>query len=99
MRYEFREGDWVRHRSCSEPLRVIGTGTTIAVQFPNGDMQAFEPCELEKVSIANVPARMVQVGDSRQDRGGYGERFAFVTTLSLIFLIMLVLVVIATVTL
>jgi len=99
MPEEFREGDWVRHHSCQAPVRVVGIGTTIVVKFPNGDMQAFEPCELEKVSIANVPARMVQVGDSRQDRGGYGERFAFVTTLSLIFLIMLVLVVIATVTL
>jgi hypothetical protein len=60
-------------------------------------MQAFEPCELEKVSIAKVPVRKVQVRESRQDRRGSAGRFAFVKTLSLICLIMLVLVVIATV--
>jgi hypothetical protein len=62
-------------------------------------MQAFEPCELEKVSRAKVPVRKVQVHEYRQDREGSGEHFAFVTTLGLIFLIMLVLVVIVTVTL
>jgi hypothetical protein len=69
MQHEFREGDWVRHHSCPKPIRVIGIGTTIAVQFPNGDMQAFESCELEKVFIASVPVRNVQVREYRQDRG------------------------------
>jgi hypothetical protein len=100
MRDEFREGDWVRHRSCSAPLRVIGIGTTIAVQFPNGDMQAFEPFELEKLSIIKLPVRKVQVHGYREDRElRSAERFAFATTLSLICLIMVVLVVIATMTL
>jgi hypothetical protein len=36
---------------------AVGLGTfLIVVQFPNGDMQAFEPCELEK-----VPARRCAV--------------------------------------
>jgi hypothetical protein len=70
MQHEFREGDWVRHHSCPEPIQVIGTGTTIAVQFPNGAMQAFEPCELENVHIAKVPVPKVGLGSA--------ERFAFV---------------------
>ena len=56
MRQEFREGDWVRHPSYPEPIRVIGIGTTIAVQFPNGVMRAFDPSELEKAEISKVPA-------------------------------------------
>jgi hypothetical protein len=43
MQYQFREGDWVRHRSFPEPVRVIGIGSTIAVQFPNGEMRALSP--------------------------------------------------------
>ena len=95
MRYEFREGDWVRHRSCSEPLRVIGTGTTIAVQFPNGDMQAFEPCELEKLSIIKLPVRKVHVREHRQDRGFSSDKQFVLVTSMVICLITLVLVVIA----
>ena len=53
MRYEFREGDLVRHHSCSVPLRVIGIGATIAVEYPNGVIRAFEPFELERVPIAD----------------------------------------------
>jgi hypothetical protein len=34
---------------------VIGIGTTIAVQFPNGVMRAYEPFELERVAVAKVP--------------------------------------------
>ena len=84
MQQDFREGDLVRHHSCAVPIRVIGTGATIAVQFPNGAMQAFEPCELEKVSIANVPVR-------RKNRGHDSvEQFVLVTCISLIYLIMLV---------
>ena len=98
MQLDLREGDWVRHRSCPEPIRVIGTGTTIAVQFPNGVMQAFEPGELEKVpSPTKAPVRKVQVSQDREV--GFAERFAFVTTVSLICLIMVVLIVIATLTL
>ena len=57
---DFREGDWVWHRSYPDPIRVIGTGTTIAVRFPDGKMQVFEPCELERVQVASVPVRKVQ---------------------------------------
>jgi hypothetical protein len=97
MNHEFREGDWVRHRLRPDLLRVIGTGTTIAVRFPNGAMQAFEPCELEKVAIP-APAHKGQLREYPRDRGpGSGERFALVTTFALICLIMVVLAVIATV--
>jgi hypothetical protein len=96
MEHEFREGDWVRHRSRPDLLRVIGTGTTIAVRFPNGAMQAFEPCELEKVP--NPAPAHGQLREYPRDRGlGSGERFAMVTTFALICLFMVVLAVIATV--
>ena len=58
MLHEFREGDLVRHHSCAEPIRVIGIGTTIAVEFPNGVMRAYEPFELDKVGTANLPMRL-----------------------------------------
>jgi hypothetical protein len=89
---EFREGDWVRHYAYPQPLRVIGTGTTIAVQFPSGVMQAFEPSELEKVPTANLPTGKVQVRAYRQNcELGFAGRFAFVVTFSLMCSIMLVL--------
>ena len=82
MLHEFREGDWVRHHSCPEPIRVVGLGTTIVVQFSNGDMQAFEPCELEKVPLAKIPVRKL--------RGrGSAEQFVLLTSISLIYLVML----------
>jgi hypothetical protein len=100
MRNEFQEGDWVRHPSYPEPVRVIGTGTTIAVQFPNGVMRAFEPVELEKVPAPDIPVRKAQVRNYRQDSDfGSADRFAFVTSFGLICLIIVVLVVIATVSL
>jgi hypothetical protein len=100
MRCEFREGDWVRHPSYSDPVRVIGVGATIAVQFPNGVMQAFEPVELEKVPAPDIPVRKAQVRNYRQDPElGSAERFAFVTTFGLICLILVVLVAIATISL
>lgn len=40
MPREFREGEWVRHRSYPEPVRVVGIRPTIAVQFPSGAMRA-----------------------------------------------------------
>jgi hypothetical protein len=90
MRHEFREGDWVRHHSCPEPIRVVGIGTTIVVQFPSGDMQAFELCELQKVQIAKVPVRKVAVQEYRQDHGrGSAEHFVLVTFTILLYLIML----------
>jgi hypothetical protein len=55
MQNKFREGDLVRHYSCAVPIRVIGVGATIAVQYPNGVMRAFEPCELEKVAKTELP--------------------------------------------
>ena len=65
-------------------LRVVGVGTTIVVQFRNGDMQAFEPCELEKVAVAKVRAR-------KQNRGRDSvELFFLVTFISLLYLLMLV---------
>ena len=96
MQYEFREGDWVLHRSYPDPIRVIGLGSTIAVEFPNGDMQAFEPLELEKVAVAEVPLQKVRVPDHRLDRGHLSdERFALLTSICLICLIALVLMVLA----
>jgi hypothetical protein len=54
-------------------------------------MQAFEPLELEKVPIPNVPLRKVQVYEYRQDRGlGSAEPFISVMSICLIWLIMLV---------
>ena len=79
---EFREGDWVRHHSCSEPVRVVGAGTTVVVRFPNGAMQAFEPGELEKVPIAKVSVR--KVGERAS-----AEQFVLLTSISLIYLVML----------
>jgi hypothetical protein len=49
---------------------------------------------LEKVSLAKVPVRKVQVRESRQVRGGSAERFVF-DSFGLICLLVLVLVVIA----
>ncbi len=66
MWQEFREGDWVRHPSCPDPVGVIGVGPTIAVQFPDGAMRAFDPRNLEKVQNARVPA--AKVADSRVQR-------------------------------
>jgi hypothetical protein len=84
----FREGDWVRHKTFPEPIRVIGIGSTIAVQFPNGEMRAFEPEELEKVSIvkvrqskAAVPERSLQRG-----RGSAKGLASLATTVGLICL-------------
>jgi hypothetical protein len=84
MPEEYREGDWVRYCSCPEPVRVVGVGATIVVQFPNRDMQAFEPCELEKVAGPNVRVR-------KQNRGRDSvEMFVGVTFVSLLYLLMLV---------
>jgi hypothetical protein len=97
MQSEFREGDWVRHKTFPEPIRVIGIGSTIAVQFPNGEMRAFAPEELEKVSIvkvrqskAAVPERSLQRG-----RGSAKGLASLATTVGLICLIILVLAMIA----
>ena len=57
-------------------------------------MRAFEPCELEKVLITSVPVRKVRLHERK--RNGLGaEQFALVTVVSLIYLVMLVLDVIA----
>jgi hypothetical protein len=73
MRDEFREGDCVLHQSFSKPIRVIGVGSTIAVEFPNGVMRAFEPGELKKVALANSQPK-VSVPESRHDRGPWFGR-------------------------
>ena len=97
MQYHFREGDWVRHRSIPEAVRVIGIGSTIAVQFPNGEMWAFEPDELEKVSIAKVPRPKVPVHERSHDgaRGSPRGLTSLATSIGLICLIILVLAMIA----
>jgi hypothetical protein len=97
MQHQFREGDWVRHHSFPEPIRVIGIGSTVAVQFPNGEMRAFEPEELEKVSIAKVRQSKVSVPDRRHDRApASAKRFASLgMSIGLICLIILVLALIA----
>ncbi len=90
MLQEFREGDWVRHHSCPDLLRVVGTGTTIAVQFPNGKMRAFEPCELDKVPIGKAPLRNVQISDYTQHRRlRTAHWFAFLTCLVCLITLML----------
>jgi hypothetical protein len=87
---DLREGDWVRHRSSPEPLRVVGLGSTIAVRFPNGSMQAVEPCELEKVDPAKLPMRKVQAREQRDERRhGCVEQYVLVTIVSLLYLSML----------
>ena len=58
-------------------------------------MQAFEPCELEKVQIAKIPVPKVQVREFRQDRGFSSEKQFVLVTSMVICLITLVLVVIA----
>jgi hypothetical protein len=68
MQYGLREGDWVLHHSCPEPVRVIGLGSTIAVEFPDGMMRAFEPSELKKVTPAKVPRPKAAVHELRRDR-------------------------------
>ena len=53
-------------------------------------MQAFEPRELEKVSIAKVPVPKVEVREYREDRErGSAEHFVWVTFIGLLYLIML----------
>ena len=97
MQYQFREGDWVRHHSFPGPVRVIGIGPTIAVQFPNGEMRAFEPEELERVSFAEVRQARVPVHERRQDPPRrWDKRLAsLATSVGLICLIILVLAMIA----
>jgi hypothetical protein len=97
MQCQFREGDWVRHPSYPEPVRVIGIGSTIAVQFPSGEMRAFEPEQLEKVSITKLPRPKVPVHEHSHDGGRAASKgFAFLTTsIALICLMILVLAMIA----
>jgi hypothetical protein len=97
MQYQFREGDWVRHHSFTEPIRVIGIGSTIAVQLPNGEMRAFEPEELERVLIAKVPRPTGPFPERRQDRRPSSAKgFASLAmSIGLICLIILVLAMIA----
>ena len=82
MRQEFREGDWVRHRSSSVPIRVVGIGSTIAVRSSTGAMQAFEPCELERAQTTKRHVLKVQVYES-------AELFVLVSFVSLLYLTML----------
>jgi len=94
MLQEVREGDWVRHRSCPDLLRVVGTGTTIAVRFPNGAMQAFEPCELDKVPIDKVPVPKVEGREYRRDGElGTAHRFAFLVCVVCFITLMLLMLV------
>jgi hypothetical protein len=97
MQYEFREGDWVCQHSFWEPIRVIGLGSTIAVQFPNGEMRAFEPDELEKVSIVAVSRPKVLAREHRPDRraSSVGGFASLATSFGLICLILLVLAALA----
>src|SRR5262245_4755079 len=56
MKYGLREGDWVLHHSYPKPIRVIGVGLTIAVEYQTGEMRAFKPTELEKLSLDEAPS-------------------------------------------
>jgi hypothetical protein len=58
-------------------------------------MQAFEPCELEKVSNAKIPQQRVSIHQRRQDRGLSPKFVSLATSIGLICLIILVLAVIA----
>jgi hypothetical protein len=58
-------------------------------------MQAFEPCELEKVFIAKHPVRKVHAREHRQDRGFSSEKQFVLVTSMVICLLTLALVVIA----
>ena len=90
MRQEYREGDWVRHHSNPRPLRVVGIGSTIAVRFPKGEMRAFEPCELENVDLATLPARKVWAHRYMEgQRRGSVEQYVLLTIVTLLYLIML----------
>jgi hypothetical protein len=97
MQDQLREGDWVRHPSFPAPARVIGLGSTIAVQFPNGEMRAFEPGELERVSIPKPQQSKPAIPERRQNGGLIGaERFtSLATSVGLICFIILVLAMIA----
>ena len=76
---------------------MIGTGATIAVRYPDGEMRAFEPEELENVSIAPVRRSKVAVPERRQDRVPRSANgvASLATTVGLICLIILVLAMIA----
>jgi hypothetical protein len=91
MRQEFREGDWVRHHSSPEQLRVVGVGSTIAVRFSKGEMRAFEPSELESVDLTTLPLRKVRGHQYIEEwRRGSVEHYVLLTTVTLLYLIMLV---------
>jgi hypothetical protein len=72
---------------------VIGIGSTIVVQFPNGEVRAFKPDELERVLIAKVPRPKVLVHEHRQMHGrGLAKRFvSLARSIGLICLILVVL--------
>src|SRR5262245_38645748 len=96
MRDESREGDWVRHHQCPEPVRVIEVGPTIAIVVPNGEMQAFGPSELERVSTSKVGPPKAHVHRHRERRELVSaELFGLVISFALICLIGLVLVALA----
>ena len=90
MLSNLREGDWVRHRSSPDLLRVVGIGSTIAVRFPKGEMKAFEACELEKVTNAELPLRKMRThGYIEEQRRGSVEQYMLLIVVSLLYLIML----------
>jgi hypothetical protein len=93
----FQEGDWVRHQSCPQPVRVIGAGPTIAVEFPNGAMRAFEPSELKKVSIFKIsPPKLAAPALRRERQLGSVTHFGFfASALGLIYIVVLLLAVVA----
>ena len=49
---------WFATIHAQSRFRVIGIGTTIAVEFPNEVMRAYEPFEFDKVGTANLPMRL-----------------------------------------
>jgi hypothetical protein len=93
----FQEGDWVRHHSCPQPIRVIGTGPTIAVEFPNGAMRALEPSELETVSISKISPLRLAFPQLRHERrlGSVSQFGFFASALGLIYIVVLLLAVVA----
>ena len=71
-------------------FEVVGIGSTIAVRFPKGEMKAFEACELEKVTNAELPLRKMRThGYIEEQRRGSVEQYMLLIVVSLLYLIML----------
>jgi hypothetical protein len=99
MEHDFHEGNWVLHHSNPKPLRVIGVGPSIAVQYPNGEMRGFEPSELKRVAASQIlpPPPLHVLIEHRHNEGwlnSVGQLF-LVTVFGAIWFVALVLLIAA----